>query len=282
MLLGSRVEVGGLIGLIVFTVAAGKLLGESDLVLAQAFEFDRHMIGGLLLATVVWLWWQYDRDKVVYEIADCVTDIMKETGVAPREAVLRCYREIGNDDGESGIEPNSFNGQMFLAAFTEAAQQNAATEERRAVSRFCCAAQTAVGCSVTLKWMTRPRSCAERDKDIRDSQANGRDGEEIDGYHLPDMIAQKRHPCLRRLPIFFGHQLRNSALETSNPSFQQFSMDALPQIELGAASGSDQPSNLPIRSRPSWPFPLRQSPPIAFEGLALPYDYRLRLNGFQR
>jgi hypothetical protein len=128
---GFAVEVGGLIGLIVFTVAAGKLLGESDLVLAQAFELDRHMIGGLLLATVVWLWWQYDRDKVVYEIADCVTDIMKETGVAPREAVLRCYGEIGNDDRESGIEPNSLNGQMFLAAFTKAAQQNAATDERR-------------------------------------------------------------------------------------------------------------------------------------------------------
>jgi len=62
-------------------------------------------------------------------------------------------------------------------------------------------------------------------EDIKDSQANGRDGEEIDSYHFSDMIAKKRHPSLCRLPIF-RHQSRHCSFGNLKPELQQFSMDA--------------------------------------------------------
>src|SRR5215468_4551178 len=63
-------------------------------------------------------------------------------------------------------------------------------------------------------------------EDIEDLQANRGDCEEINGYHLLNMISKKGRPGLSRLAVLVRYQSRNRPLGNLIPEFQQFSMDA--------------------------------------------------------
>jgi hypothetical protein len=120
------------------------------------------------------------------------------------------------------------------------------------------------------------------DEDIKDSQANCCDREEINGHQLSDMIPKKRHPGLCGLPVL-RNQSRNRPFGNLKPKLQQFSMDARRSPDgIGGNHRSDQLVYLQTQSRASWPSRLGQSPPEPFESPSLPSDHRLRLNEGER
>src|SRR5215470_19599311 len=90
---------------------------------------------------------------------------------------------------------------------------------------ICCAAQTAVGCG-DIEADDAASIVRQDNEDIDDLQANRCDCEEINGYHLPNMISKKGRPGLSRLAVLVRYQSRNRPLGNLKPEFQQFSMDA--------------------------------------------------------
>jgi hypothetical protein len=119
------------------------------------------------------------------------------------------------------------------------------------------------------------------DEDIQDLKTNRRDCEEINGYQLSNMIAEKRHPSLSGLSVLW-HQSRNRLLGNLEPEFQELTVDTWGSPDgIGGSHGSDQLANLQIHSWAAWLF-RRQSPPVPFESLALPSSYGFRPNEFER
>ena len=87
-------------------------------------------------------------------------------------------------------------------------------------STSCWAVHAAVGCSVTLKWTTRRRSCARTTKTKRTLNGSGGHGEEVDGDQAPEVVVEERAPGLRRRASDGGPRTWTpSPAEISMPSF---------------------------------------------------------------
>jgi hypothetical protein len=84
------------LGMVATTQFAAWLQG----IRADSREDLREYLAGALLATLVWAWWQYDRDRTVERVARCVGDRaggQYATGVSPRTLVWACYDEPADD-----------------------------------------------------------------------------------------------------------------------------------------------------------------------------------------
>src|SRR5215471_1940580 len=64
----------------------------------------------------------------------------------------------------------------------------------------------------------------EDDENIKHAELDGRDCEEVDRDHLPDVISKKRHPGLRRLSRLLRHQPRHSPFRNLKSKFFQFTV----------------------------------------------------------
>lgn len=99
---GMAVQTAGLVGMVLTHMLARWLLGKGDDP-ADALAPER-LLAGVLLAPFVWMWWQYDRDRVVARVAVCVEELEKEgAGYGARDAVMHCY-EHPRDDGRYDFE----------------------------------------------------------------------------------------------------------------------------------------------------------------------------------
>ena len=55
-------------------------------------------IAGMVVTSLVWVWWQYDRDRVVREVARCAETSLSEGSRDPiYNAVIDCYRRRSDD-----------------------------------------------------------------------------------------------------------------------------------------------------------------------------------------
>lgn len=119
-------------------------------------------------------------------------------------------------------------------------------------------------------------------ENVEHAQPNRRNREEIYGNHLADMILQKRHPRLRRIPAPLWHQSRNGAFGNLKVKLQQFSVDARRSPQgIRNGHGFDQLSDLRTHAGSSGTAGLRQLQPVLFEPLALPCDYRFGPNNHE-
>jgi len=61
-------------------------------------------IAGMLVTSLVWVWWQYDRDRVVRQVATCAqASVSEESGFTIHDAVIDCYRRRSDD--RDALEP---------------------------------------------------------------------------------------------------------------------------------------------------------------------------------
>lgn len=93
---GFVVETSALLGMFLMSGVAGWLCGErNDPALPKTKEF----LAGALLFACLWIWWQYDRDEVVADVATCVEQMLTDAPEhKPHDAILACYRDRGDDD----------------------------------------------------------------------------------------------------------------------------------------------------------------------------------------
>jgi hypothetical protein len=93
---GIAVELMGVIGMIAASVAAERLLGQDD---QPSLPPIQHLLAGMLLATCVWIWWQYNRESVIRDVAHCVDRKAHENvEYDARDAVLACYGDHNSAD----------------------------------------------------------------------------------------------------------------------------------------------------------------------------------------
>src|SRR5260370_41698441 len=112
-----------------------------------------------------------------------------------------------------------------------------------------------------------------------DPQLQGGNGKEVDGDQLIDMVAQKRLPGLGWFFASLRHQARDRALRDFKAEFEKFSVNSRPAPrDIGFGHGPDQRADLRTHWRSSWCFRLRESPPIPFESISLPLNYRFWAN----
>ena len=74
---------------------------ESDLEQLEPEQVTKNpiFIAGMLVISLIWAWWQVDRDRVVRRIASCVHERARSDGLpVDRAAVLDCYQRGGVDD----------------------------------------------------------------------------------------------------------------------------------------------------------------------------------------
>ena len=121
------------------------------------------------------------------------------------------------------------------------------------------------------------------DENVQHTELQSRNGEEVDGDHLADVISKKGHPGLRWLARLLGHPARHRTFRDREPQFFQFTMDArCSPCGIGGRHSVDQLSNLGASPRTTRLFRLRQLPPISFEPIVMPGCYSFRLHEYQR
>jgi hypothetical protein len=95
--LGVALPVVGYSAIAFATIAADHLLGEDHEIHELAL---RHVLAGMLLVTVAWVWMQYSRNRTVDGIAYCVQTMAEQEQLSPRQlraAVLACHKQPADD-----------------------------------------------------------------------------------------------------------------------------------------------------------------------------------------
>src|SRR5215510_8307757 len=183
---------------------------------------------------------------MIQTLATNASDHAFHVAILPRTS--RCNQNF--------LDVHSFNPRPEQFAIDSIAVSN--YKSRSTVFRKCF---DDLLCSPNRSWMLRDIEVndaativGQDDEDIKDTQANRCDREEIDGYQLSDMIAEKRRPGLSGLSVM-RHQSRNGPFGNLKAEFQQFAMDSWRSPDrIRGSHGSNQLANVQIHSRASWPF----------------------------
>src|SRR5215469_10677564 len=89
----------------------------------------------------------------------------------------------------------------------------------------------------------------EDDEYIEHTELYGRNREEVDRDHLANVISKKRHPGLRRLSRFLGHQARHGPFGNLESQLFQFTVYAwCSPCWIGGCHGLDEFPDLRTRS----------------------------------
>src|SRR5262249_31989608 len=123
----------------------------------------------------------------------------------------------------------------------------------------------------------------EDDENIEHTELYGRDREEVDRYHLADVISKKRHPGLRWRSRLLGHQPRYRPFRNLKSQLSQFSMDS--RCSPCWIGGGHRVDGFPDLGTGSWSgrvFRLGYLSPIPSEPLAIPGRYGFGPHEYQR
>lgn len=88
---GVAMQLGTLLGAVVCMHFAARLTGERDA--APRLLDETVLLGAMLLATAMWMWWQVNREDNVKELAACVDQVALDDPLRPSQAVRECWRD---------------------------------------------------------------------------------------------------------------------------------------------------------------------------------------------
>jgi len=150
-------------------------------------------------------------------------------------------------------------------------------------STICRAVHTAVGCSVTLKCITRRRSWASTTKTNRIWKVAEGNGEEVDRDQVPEVILQKGSPGLRGWPLVARHVFGHCGLRNLDAQLEELAMNPGSAPErIGQTHSTHEGSDLRMEPGPSRAAESALPAPVVFEPLSVPADDRFGLDNHQR
>ena len=107
-------------------------------------------------------------------------------------------------------------------------------------STICWAVQTAVGCSVTLKWRIAPAIVGEDDEDEEHPEVSGGHHEEVDGDQVSHMVVEERPPGLRWPGAPLRDEPRDGALGHVEAKLLKLAMDGRAPQGIGCGHSGNQ------------------------------------------